>query len=502
MPPGQFGAPPPRPPRMGLFASPTALRAALLNLSGVGAGYLYLRQWIFFGVALVVTIGLLVGAALHGAADHLLIWVPVLLVWFLAAGVHGLFAGRSHDERATAAGGEPARRLAPVLTAVGLVVAVVAALAGVWQAGEWRLRVADAAHARGDCDGAVSIYEQVEGGFQLSMSPSLMDRARSGVEACGILTRAQGQVSSEDYDQALDTYNSYFAHPASRWEDTDGEVADIHLSHAASLANAAAEAYTGEITDEIRNDFQRAHEIYSVIPVDYEGTEAAGRVPDAMVDLYELGTSDYAEELWCDAFDQIGVFADLDWSLAPAVAERIDAEAPEAARQCGWAEVDGGDADRAEEMTDFLAAEYPDHEADDVEDLVRHVGAAQVEAEMDLLRAGGESTLEVQSTGSAGGGQAVLNFTNDSAYDMRLLYVGPDGVHDDITAAGCEDCEDYSSPPSGNSCFDRGGEAVRVELEPGEYRVLLVLVGKTRPMHGTVNLSGGNEYQSCFYLVE
>ncbi|WP_232832061.1 DUF1109 domain-containing protein [Nocardiopsis sp. FIRDI 009] len=488
---------------MGLFSSPTALRAGLLNLSGFGAGYLYLRQWIFFGVALVVTVGLLVGAALHGAADHPLVWAPVLLVWFLAAGVHGLFAGRSRDERTTAAGGQPARRLAPVLTAAGLVLAVVAGLAGVWQAGEWRLRVADAAHARGECAEAVDIYERVEAGFQLSMSPSLMDRARSGAEACDLLTRAQDEMSDEEYDQAIDTYGEYFAHPASRWEDTDGEVADANLSYAESLATAAAESYDGRITDEIREGFEQAHEIYGAIPTNYEGTEAAGRVPDAMLELYELGTSDYAEERWCDAFDQIEVFADLDWSLAPAVAERIDAEAPEAARQCGWAEVDGGSADRAEEMTDFLAAEYPDHEADDVEDLVRHVGAAHIEETMDTLRAGGESRFDPQPFGSSGSDKVVFEITNDSPYDMRFLYVGPDGVHDEVVTDGCDDCDTYSSPPSGNSCFERGGEIMRVELDPGEYRLMLTSdAPRSVPLHGTRNLSGGERYESCFYVTQ
>uniref|UniRef100_UPI000375850A hypothetical protein n=1 Tax=Nocardiopsis lucentensis TaxID=53441 RepID=UPI000375850A len=337
-------------------------------------------------------------------------------------------------------------------------------------------------------------------GFQLSMSPSLMDRARSGAEACRILDRAQGEVAAEEYDQAVDSYGGYFAHPASRWEDADGEVADMHLSYAGTLANAAAEGYNGRATGDFYVGLRRAHEIYSLIPVDYEGSEAVGRVPDAMMELYELGTSDYAKERWCPAFDQIGVFADLDWSLAPAVAERIDFEVPDAARRCGWAEVDGGDADRAEEMTDFLAAEYPDHEAEDVEDLVRHVGAAHIQEEMDLLRAGGETEFDTRATGSAGGDVAVLNFTNDTRYDMRFLYVGPDGVHGDITTPGCDDCEDYSSPPFLSSCLTRGGEAMRLELEPGEYRMLLTMVGETRPIHGTVNLSGGNEYQECYFV--
>ncbi|WP_116245552.1 DUF1109 domain-containing protein [Nocardiopsis sp. FIRDI 009] len=428
---------------MGLFSSPTALRAGLLNLSGFGAGYVYLRRWVLFGVALVVTVGLLVGAALHGAADHPLVWVPVLLVWPIATGVHGLFAGRSHDERAVIEGEQPPGKLAPVLTAAGLVLAVVAGLAGVWQAGEWRLRVADAAHARGECAEAVDIYERVEAGFQLSMSPSLMDRARSGAEACGLLTRAQDEVAAEEYDRAVGTYGEYFAHPASRWEDTD-----------------------------------------------------------VLMELYELGTSDYAEERWCDAFDQIGVFADLDWSLAPAVAERIDAEAPEAARRCGWAEVDGGDVFLAEDMLDVLTDEYPDHETEDVEELSEAVGAGLIGARMDMATSSGENELTISATGGADGGRAVLEFTNGSPYRMEFLYVGTNGAHGEVVTDGCDHCEEYDSSPAAGTCSQRGGEVMRLELEPGEYRMLLTFdTASTRPLHGTVDLAGGARYDSCFFLV-
>ncbi|WP_028646622.1 hypothetical protein [Nocardiopsis sp. CNT312] len=503
MPPGPFGSPPPPgPPRMGLFSSPSGVRAALLNLSGLGVGYAYLKRWLFFGVALAVTVGLLVGAALHGAADHLLVWVPVLLVWFVAASVHGLFAGRARDERTVASGGRPARRGVPVWAAAGVAVAVLAAFVAVWQVGEWRLRVADAAHARGECGEAVGLYGQVEAGFQLSMNPSLIERARDGVEACGLLTRAQDQVASEYYDQALDTYSTYFDHPASRWEDTDGEVAGTYFSYARTVADTAAESYTGVVTDEIREGFQRAYEIYSTIPEDYSGTEVAGQVPEALVSLYDLGTGDYAEERWCAAFDQIEAFAGLDWSAAPEVADRIDAEAPDAALKCGWAEVEDGSADTAQQMADFLAEEYPGHEAEDVEDLARHVGAAHLEEEMDALTAIGESDFDPVPIGGGSGDKTILEITNDSQYEMRFLYVGEDGVHDEVTTPACDDCEEYSSQPTGNSCFERGGEVMRLELEPGEYRVLLTRGGSLSvPLHGTVNFRAGDTYDLCYYVT-
>jgi hypothetical protein len=488
---------------MSLFSSPSAFRAAALNASGLGAGYFYLRQWPFFAGALVVTIGLLITAAVMGAADNLLLWVPIFLVWFAAAAVHGLFAGRSRDERALTRGEQPAKNTLPFLAAGGLAVAVAASLLSVWQVGEWQLRVADAAHANGDCDAAISGYERVGNGFQLSLSPSLMARSRDGIEACELLETAQTDVDNEEYEQALDSYATYFAHHAARWEDTDGEVADIHLSFADGLRQTAVDEYTGVVNDDYRTLLQRAHEIYTVIPQDYDGTAAAGQVPTALVDLYDLGTGDYGEELWCTAYEQIGVFEGLAWDLAPEVSDRIAEEQPEAARQCGWAEVDGGSAETAEQMTDFLTAEYPDYEADDVEDLVRHVGAAHIEEEMDTLTALGENEWTGERTGDSGNDKAVIEVVNNSPNEMRFLYVGPDGVHGEVTTEACENCEAYSSPPTGNSCFD-DGERMTVELDPGEYRVMLTSTGSflSRPLHGTIDLSSGYKQESCFYVME
>ncbi len=501
-----LGTPPPPPPRrLGLFSSPTALHTAALNATGTGAGYLRIKRWPFFAAALAVTLVLLVAAAVLGAADNPLLWTPVLLVWFLAAAVHGLFAGRAHDERILAQGGTPPRSALPYLTAGGLAVALVVSLTGVWQLGEWRLRVADAAHARGDCgpSEAVAAYESVEDFFQLSFSSSLMDRARAGTAACGLLERAQGDVDAEDYEQALDSYATYFEHPAARWQDTDGEVADIHFSYAADLLENADAAFGGEVTPEYTEDVRRAHEVFAIIPVDYEGTEAAGRVPEALVDLYETGTNRLGSQ-WCVGLDQIDLLADLDWAAAPDIPDRIAQERPEAALECGWESVESQEFDRADAMVEILEAEYADYEADDVEKMVTHIGAGRIEQEMDLLTVVGDTSLDTTPTGGSGNDKFVFEIVNHSPYELRFLYVGPDKVHGEVTAAPCDDCDSYppDSPPSYDSCFGEG-ETLKVELDPGEYRIVVANSDSlfTRPMHGTVKLGGGDLSESCYYVT-
>ena len=486
-------------PPLGLFQSKAGLRAALLNLSGVGAGYFYLRSWVFFGINLAVTIGLLVTAALMGAADNLLIWAPSLLAWILVTVVHGLFAGRRHDQRLMAQGVQPTAQPKPLILAACLVVAMMLSLVGVWQTGEWRLRVADAAHARGDCSTATDVYGQVEGGFQLSMSPSLMNRARAGAEACQLLNRAQDDVRNENYDLALESYTNYFAHEASRWEDTDGSIAEIQFDYAGQLAAEAEELYYGEVTEEVSESYRQAQETYTFIAEDLSDTPAAAQVPDALTEMYDSATSDYAGESWCAAFDQIEMFEDLNWDAAPDIADRIETELPDAALNCGWAQVDAGDFDDAEARADYLTAEYPDHEADDVEKLITHAGAGRIEAEMDRAVLLGESDLDAAPFETGGGDKVSVEYVNYTDEEMRFLYVGPDKVHGEVVIEPCADC-DVSSPPTDTSCLS-DANAMDLTLDPGEYRIV---IGSTeslfdRPLHGDVNMKAGETYADCFY---
>ncbi|GAB3713132.1 UbiA prenyltransferase family protein [Nocardiopsis oceani] len=504
-PPGQFGGPPPPLPPLGLFKSKSGLRAALLNLSGVGAGFFYLRNWLFFGINLAVTIGLLVTAALMGAADNLVVWAPSLLAWILVTAAVGLLVGRHYDRKLLARGEQPSAKPMPLILAACLVLGLIASLTGVWQTGEWRYRVAEAAHTSGDCDTAIDGYEQVENGFQLSMSPALMERARSGAEACEILRRAQSDVANESYDHALESYGDYFEHAGSRWEDTDGSIAEIHLDYASQLADEADQAYNGDVTEDVEATFRQAQETYTSVAEDFSETPSAEEVPGALTDLYDLATGDYANESWCSAFDQIEMFDGLSWNEAPDVVDRIEEERPEAALNCGWDQVDSGDYEGAEESTDFLTAEYPDHEADDVEDLVRHTGAGQLEDQMDLQTTFGEASIEDMSPYSTGGGDKVtIEFTNHSPDEMHFMFVGPDAVHGEEFTDPCEDCSVLSSPPSDNSCFD-DGHVMEVELDPGEYRMMITSTEGgflNQPLHGTKELKAGETYRSCYFQTE
>ncbi|WP_017569304.1 hypothetical protein [Nocardiopsis halotolerans] len=331
------------------------------------------------------------------------------------------------------------RRWGPLLTAAGLAVALPAALVGVWQAGEWRLRVADAAHARGECGDseAVAAYEGVEDLFQLSFSSSLTDRARAGAEACGLLERARADVAAGEYEQALASYGTYFEHPAARWEDTT-----------------------------------------------------------ALSELYGPGTGAYADEDWCTAFEQIGMFTDLPWELTPEVAERIDTEYPDAAFRCGWEGVDTGELGIAEDAVAVLESEYPDHEADEVARMATHIGAGRLGQKMDAMILHEDGELRIDPVGGSGSGGSVLEITNSTPYLMRLLYVGPDGAHGDITASACDGCEAHTS------CYGHG-EVMRVELEPGEYRMLLTWGGRGGgPFHNTFDIAAGTLYETCYYYSD
>ncbi|MGP4112913.1 tetratricopeptide repeat protein [Streptomyces sp. 4N509B] len=77
--------------------------AALLNASGLGAGFLYLGAWWLAAVNVVGTAGLLVGASLTEASDRPRLWLGVYAGWLALVAAAGWLRARPRRPRATAA---------------------------------------------------------------------------------------------------------------------------------------------------------------------------------------------------------------------------------------------------------------------------------------------------------------------------------------------------------------------------------------------------------------
>ncbi|MDH7498645.1 MAG: hypothetical protein QHH05_09425, partial [Syntrophomonadaceae bacterium] len=187
-------------------AAPFPLAAALLNLTGLGLGYLYLRRWIRWAIHLAFTVILLVVAYLMNPAGLPWLWLGIggaWLVWMVVDGwLQGARLRRAAPER-------PAGRWW-LPTVIGIV-AVALVAGGVWCYlffGQREFDAGMAAYRSGDCRQAIHTMNWVTSFYELTLSPNVATADRTIVE-CSLLVYAENQWQDAAYDEAAAGYETY-----------------------------------------------------------------------------------------------------------------------------------------------------------------------------------------------------------------------------------------------------------------------------------------------------
>jgi len=147
----------------------------LLNLTGLGLGFLVLRRWNRWRAHIIITAGILLLAVMLKAYQSPLAWSAVVAVWVLLTAVEGC-------QRARSVSGLPSAWLVFLLgfAACGLTAGGIA-----W----YELSAADAfssgvqAYRSGDCQSALDRFGTFDGLFRLSLSP-LQDSAAARSVQC------------------------------------------------------------------------------------------------------------------------------------------------------------------------------------------------------------------------------------------------------------------------------------------------------------------------------
>jgi outer membrane protein assembly factor BamD (BamD/ComL family) len=149
----------------------------------------------------------------------------------------------------------------------------------------------------------------------------------------------------------------------------------------------------------------------------------------------------------------------------------------------------------AADAFDLFLSQYPDHE---------RASEAETGLASALLReakAGGAGEIaRPQISGSTGTGDAVVIIQNDSPEAMRIVFTGPETRIEELPA--CTDCITYSG--LGPDACPELGPVGEYTVPPGTYEVLVESISDsgTTPFTGTWDLASGDEYSSCFYIVE
>jgi tetratricopeptide (TPR) repeat protein len=162
---------------------------------------------------------------------------------------------------------------------------------------------------------------------------------------------------------------------------------------------------------------------------------------------------------------------------------------------CGQVYKDAGAYTEAVTMLQKFATDYPDHPR--IEEVKPLLAAAMV-AEAQELGAGNIPAPQETGTGT-GSGPAIVIIQNDSPEEMSLVFTGPETRFE--TLPPCETCPSFTG--SGPEACPEQGEIGTYELPPGTYDVVVKSISDAgvTPFTGQWELSNGEEYYSCFFLI-
>ncbi|WP_059006088.1 hypothetical protein [Streptomyces specialis] len=493
--------PPTRPPTAGLPRDPrVAATAALLNLSGVGAGYLYLRRWRRAIPSWIAT-GALLRAALPVEADGIPGLWPVLYAgWLVLTALDGW----------RLAGPAPVAGRGPWLPlTAGVLLLAGPATAGVFfgrareQALEddltERLVAADALVGRA----AGEPFTVAEDSYRSALTEYLAVRAdHPETDAAGtvpdhvddLYRRATGGGSADDPCAVLD--------PLRFFRELPGEFDD---SEADRLAERAVEALPEPLhgCGLLRADgsgVAAAEAPLTELLADHADSAYATGLPDELGERQRAAIGALAEEAPCEALERLRSLNELLGALPGEAFSRMAAEGqepvPEGLYQCGTDRfLAGAFTDAGETLTE-LVDEHPGHQrVDRAGDILI---AARIAEHMPA--AGAELPPD---PGSASGPTITVEVFNDSPYELELLYTGPRTGSERVGA--CDGCSLYPADPGDSACADSGIDypSTTLELPVGDYWFLHQSPGQaTSPLVEADTFEPDYIYTYCSYITE
>ncbi|MFE2070581.1 hypothetical protein ACFXDH_50895 [Streptomyces sp. NPDC059467] len=506
--PGPFvppmpSAPPPAP--------PDALRAtavALLNLSGLGLGYLLVRRRIPMAVCLAATVVLLL-VALPADADGVpgaaLVLYAVLL---LLAALHGASVGLR--TRLVWPGQQP---VALVLGIVLLAVPVGGALwydsaqkEAVERALLDRLDRADKrvtaagqeafATGKSDYQDALAVYRDLAVNHAGSRAAAQVpDRLKT------YYTTVAAAYSHNDYCTAVEPLKYLRTVPESIPKDQLGTLThwpDDRL--ATSLYECGADGLTSGGDDwvtrfgDLLSTFPDSGQAAKVVPaVDTAEKKAAKAVSGndpctAVKQLHTLNTQ----------ILQLSNGAAGGSDGLTEVAARADSSGDAGEYECGVKQYKDGDFEQAQQTMEQFVTDNPHHRN---RDRARKI-AIGAEVAQTLPAAGKKLPT------TAGGGGISVTVKNDSPDDITVLYTGP--VTGSFTLKACGSCKAYSFAssitPGWEPCSDSGKNYPQhtISLPPGTTYFVHKPKNDTTAAPGsdTAKLSYGYVYTECAYTTQ
>jgi TolA-binding protein len=467
-------APPPPPKPAGPPKSVAG--AALLNLTGLGLGYAYLRNRALLVIALVGTAALITIGFATDAATQPWVWRSVALGWVAVLSAHAAFLA---SRRAPGA----AQRK-PVLTGIAAVAVVIAGYVGYGIAGASTYDSGITAQANGDCTTAIDEFDTVTGLYELTLSTDVLD-AQDRTEECAAYDKALTAQKRKDYRTAITLYNDFGkVYPNSVLsKHVHKNLADAHFAQATS--------WKSPITP---TDAEVSVNTLLMLRREFDDTDAAKKAPKAIADVFAEATKPYAEGKFCDSLTVLAYFAELDPSSA---GEKVVADAntyrAKSLYECGLSQYRQNLYRQAEDTLGIFLAKYP-----------QDAGVPQAKSALIAAKVSGEANVQIPLPPPLGGndpGSIPVIFYNDSNTPVTILVAGP--TAHEISIPACPACPASYPKDDPAACNDLTGRpSVTLHLPPNTYYYTTDDPNKINQATSSVTPQPGYEHWQCVYTAD
>ncbi|RKN07025.1 hypothetical protein D7319_20245 [Streptomyces radicis] len=490
--------PPSVPPTAGMPRDPgTAATAALLNLSGLGLGHLYLRRWVRALPAWLVT-GALLFVALPVTADGINgLWVVLWLVVALATAADAYrLAGPAAPNR---------RGLWIPITAGVLLLALPAAGVVLFNDAQRQALEDDLQEVLAAADARVERvgdepFGDAEDTYRSALGQYL------GVRDDHPDTDAAGEVP----DRLDALYEDATA--ARTGEDDCAGVVPLRFfvglpeefddSEAERLAERAGGALPGPLhgcgVSQIASDPEAAGESLRELLDEHGESEQATGLPGELGDRQRTAVDGIGGDAPCASLDELRslntLFAGLPGAEFTQLADDGQGPIPEGLYQCGTDSFLGGSYDVADTHLNELVTDHPGHER--VDHAQKVLIASQIAAEYPPA---GE---ELPPENDGGGATVTVEVLNDSPQELEILWTGP--TTGSQTVGPCDGCSVYPVDPGDSSCSSGTDyPTTTLQLPAGDYHFLHRSPGLSmRTLTETSSLNADFIYTWCSYTTE
>jgi len=254
------------------------LEVALLNLSGLGLGYIFQRAWIRWIIHFLIGIGIIITAFATNAHRFPVLWVLIFVLWLAWMTFDGWRLAKQRMKQSPDQTVDWKRM--NLIVGGGALAIMVTLFIAYFLLGQNQFTQGMSAYEANEYDVARKYFLRVTGPFELSLNPNI-SKADNMIEECDILI--SGEEAQEDgaYQEAIGIYESYLR-----------EYTDVPSVTTAYVKEKSAQAYADwAIQLRSSGNYEQAIKMYQTIYSKYGDTPTCKKIDPSVADTYvEWGT--------------------------------------------------------------------------------------------------------------------------------------------------------------------------------------------------------------------